>query len=114
MTQEYSDVERENDPCALPDIEVFQLTAEEVAESGAYHDEQHEFMQRREFRLACMNSRDRAKLLDAMASELGIRGGWFWQSCFPGCLPDSEPIGPFDSYDAALADARDGLEEARP
>ena len=33
--------------------------------------------------------------------------GWYWWSCFPGCLPDSEPIGPFETEAAALADAQD-------
>jgi hypothetical protein len=32
--------------------------------------------------------------------------GWFYWYCFPGCLPDSEPIGPFDTEADALADAR--------
>ena len=40
-----------------------------------------------------------------------ITGGWFWWSCFPGCLPDGPPMGPFDSYQEALADARDGIED---
>lgn len=37
--------------------------------------------------------------------------GWYYRSCFPGCLPDSEPIGPFASEEEALEDARRGLEE---
>ena len=37
--------------------------------------------------------------------------GWYWWSCFPGCLPDGAPEGPFDSEEEALADARDGLED---
>ena len=36
--------------------------------------------------------------------------GWYWWSCFPGCLPDGEPCGPFESADAALADVRQFLE----
>ncbi len=35
--------------------------------------------------------------------------GWYWWSCFPGCLPDSEPIGPFNTEAAALENAREGL-----
>ena len=31
--------------------------------------------------------------------------GFYWQSCFPGCIPDSDAIGPFDSETAAIADA---------
>jgi hypothetical protein len=32
--------------------------------------------------------------------------GFYWQSCSPGCLPDGEPIGPFDTEAEALADCR--------
>lgn len=32
--------------------------------------------------------------------------GWYWWSCFPGCLPDSDPVGPFPSEAEALADAQ--------
>ena len=36
-----------------------------------------------------------------------LEAGWYWWACFPGCLPDSPPHGPFDSEAAALTDARD-------
>lgn len=108
MSQHYSDPARENDPHALPDIEVFQLTAREVAESFSYEDERHEFMKRHEFRLASMNTQVREKMFDAMVDELGIEAGWYWFSCFPGCLPDSDPCGPFATEAEALADAQEG------
>lgn len=111
MPQAYSDPEREDDPYALPDLEIFQMTASEVAASSQYEDEQHEFMQRREFRLATMNGLTRDKMLDAMVAELGISGGWFYWYCFPGCLPDGEPVGPYNSYADALAGAQEGREE---
>lgn len=31
--------------------------------------------------------------------------GWYWWSCFPGCLPDGDPSGPFDTHWDALEDA---------
>ena len=31
--------------------------------------------------------------------------GWYWHACCPGCMPDGEPIGPFDSEQDAIADA---------
>lgn len=41
--------------------------------------------------------------------EEGCGGeGWYWWACFPGCLPDGDPIGPFDTEAKALADAREG------
>lgn len=36
--------------------------------------------------------------------------GFYWWSCFPGCLPDGDAIGPFATEEAALADAREGVE----
>lgn len=72
MPQAYSDPERENDPHALPDVEVFHSTD--------YPD---------------------------TPGEDQLDDGWYWWSCFPGCLPDDEPHGPFDTEEDALADAQD-------
>lgn len=41
--------------------------------------------------------------------ELGEYGdidtpGWYWHACFPGCLPDGEPQGPFGSEREAIED----------
>lgn len=107
MAQHYSDETRASDPHALPDVETFYATALEVAASSAYEEERFEYMRRREFRLASMNTRDRERMLEAMVEELGITGGWYWQACFPGCLPDGDPIGPFATEAEALADARE-------
>lgn len=97
MTQAYSDPARKHDPYALPDIEVFQLTAEEAAELD--EDMVYEYL--KQYPLATMNSRDLDKLFTAMVEQEGIRGGWFWH-----CLPDGPPTGPFDSYQEALDDAQ--------
>ena len=32
--------------------------------------------------------------------------GWYWWACFPGCTPDGEPSGPFNSSNQAYRDAR--------
>lgn len=32
--------------------------------------------------------------------------GWYWRACWPGCLPDGDECGPFDSYEQAIMDAR--------
>ncbi len=105
MTQHYSDPERESDPYALPDIEVFQLTAREVAELD--EDTIYEFMKRHEYRLASMNSKTREAMFDAMIEENGIEGGWFYWFCFPGCLPDSEPFGPYGTRQEAIEAAQE-------
>ena len=38
-------------------------------------------------------------------SQDAIAPGWYWQACYPGCLPDSEPVGPFQSEKECIADA---------
>lgn len=107
--QAYSDVSREDDPHALPDIEVWQAAT---------------------YRYDCRRCGD--FILDegsATADPDGatcpgcgrqgpgegtlVRTGqtaWFWWSCFPGCLPDSDVRGPFETEAEALADAREGAE----
>jgi len=77
MTQEYSNTARESDPFALPNIEVF------------FHPD--------DYNLNADPDPD---------SECYEKGFYYWY-CFPGCMPDSDPIGPFESYDAALKDARE-------
>ena len=31
--------------------------------------------------------------------------GWYWWSCFPGCMPDSDALGPFRSEEDAFDNA---------
>jgi hypothetical protein len=33
--------------------------------------------------------------------------GWYYWCCFPGCLPEGDPIGPFRSYEEARRDAEE-------
>lgn len=82
MSQAYSDPERENDPYALPDVEVFYMDDSDCEEC---------------------NTEDTAVGL----TERPYTPGWYYWYCFPGCLPDSDPIGPFDTEDEAIADAQD-------
>jgi hypothetical protein len=103
--QAYSNIDRENDPHALPDLEIFQLTAEEVAEQD--QDLVYEYSKRFEFRLCHMNGRVRQAMLDTIVAEEGITGGWFYWYCFPGCMPDSEAMGPYPTRTAALKAARE-------
>jgi hypothetical protein len=103
VTQAYSSPDRERDPHALPDIEVFQLTAEEFAGN----DEDLMWEAGKRFPLMHMSSRAREKALAWAVESSGATGGWFWWSCFPGCLPDGPAIGPFKTKQEALEDARD-------
>jgi hypothetical protein len=93
--QFYSNPKRENDPHALPDCEIF------------YHEHA-----KRE--LCALNAGDKAKLYgECITDDEGdcLGSGWYYQYCFPGCLPDSEPCGTFATYEQALADARQYAEE---
>jgi hypothetical protein len=47
------------------------------------------------------------------STEVFLAPGWFWWPCFPGCLPDGDPVGPFASEDEALRDAAEcgGLDQ---
>ena len=84
MTQVYSDPARESDPYALPDVEVFEVDE---------HTPEHFFD---------------AVGTDPIATDLV---GWYWWSCFPGCLPDGEPNGPFATEAEAIANAQEGASE---
>jgi hypothetical protein len=85
MTQAYSDPTRESDPHALPDIEVFYVTDPSTSSSAAYNREN-------------ADHGDEFTIYDA---------GWYWWSCFPGCIPDGDPSGPYATEAEALADAQD-------
>jgi hypothetical protein len=80
MTQAYSNPERENDPHALPNIEVFKVS-----------------------RMEAQYNRENADHAD---DNTIFEAGWYWWACLPGCLPDSIVFGPFDTEEEALADAQ--------
>ena len=103
MSQHYSDESREQDEHALPDVEVF---------LAHYADCPH---------CTTTNARDGLGEFHCDSCSKGrkgyrpepedIRTGWFWWTCFPGCLPDSEPFGPFTSEQAAIDDAQKSASE---
>lgn len=111
MSHHYSTPESERSNYTLPDIEVFEMTAREYAESDSNEELIYEYMHKHEFRLASVSSRVREAMFDAMLEEEGIEGGFFWWTCLPGCLPDSCAFGPFKTHAEALADAMDNATE---
>ena len=95
--QAYSDPARERDPHALPDLEVFGPERQGECTrctSGAMFVE---------------DGQDCDSCIDGIVEPTG-ESGWLYWFCFPGCMPDSDPIGPFNSEAEALAAAREEVE----
>lgn len=89
MTQHYSNPKRESDPNALPDVETFYV--------GSGTDTTG---------MGCDAQCRAGHSIDCELRQNGTEPGWYWQACFPGCLPDGEPNGPFDTEAEAVADAQ--------
>jgi hypothetical protein len=53
-------------------------------------------------------------LADGMEENDGTRPapGWYFWACFPGCLPDSDPTGPYESETAAIFAGQDRDKES--
>ena len=79
--QVYRDPNRESDPYALPDVEVFYVGEGEITMP------------------------DDSVVITEDSDCEHYDSGWYWWSCFPGCIPDSDMIGPFDSESEAIDDA---------
>lgn len=45
---------------------------------------------------------------DEDTGAMTFEPGWYVWACFPGCLPDSTPEGPYESMDAAILAWREG------
>ena len=104
--QAYSNPKRASDPHALPDVEVFRGYSFACSACdtdvplfpdyyGLLHPEDE----------ACPECGRIGVRLTSLISR------WYYRFCFPGCLPDSDPFGPFDTQEEALADAQQGAEE---
>lgn len=99
MAQHYSDPARETETFALPDVETFQARYGDCpfCTSTVIDDSSGQFH--------CNECRDGHKGQGIVPDE--IKTGWFYWFCFPGCLPDSEPMGPYETEAEALADAQE-------
>ena len=83
MSQHYIDPKRADDKWSLPDLEVFHWSQADAEEFIGPDDEGNP-----------------------------PNGGWYYQFCLPGCMPDSDPFGPFGPFEseaAALDDARENF-----
>lgn len=100
MTQAYSNPKRENDPYSLPDVEVFYISAEEFQSA----DEDSIFYDMYIQNIGEENRIDESDDLENRVAQ-DMEGFYYW-SCLPGCMPDSDPIGPFETEAEAIADAQ--------
>jgi len=41
---------------------------------------------------------------DTISDNPAELAGFYWQACFPGCLPDGDPMGPFQTEVEAIED----------
>ena len=86
--QIYSDSSRESETFALPNVEVWHVPPGDHRTRRLY------------FETSAMR--------DVYGESIhGMQSGWYWWACFPGCLPDSEAIGPFATEAEAVADAQE-------
>jgi len=100
--QAYSDPKRESDPTALPDVEVFSLWNQEAYCENC--DEEILYQGEHKNILHCSGCARRIGPPDTRTTLPTV--GCYWRSCFPGCLPDGDPVGPFTTEAEALADAQ--------
>lgn len=100
MAQHYSDPARADDPYALPNLETFEAFPLdcEVCDASLCVG----YGEVRAYCEECQKWQE----LPAETGELR----WYYWYCFPGCLPDGDPVGPFETEEEALADAREGVE----
>lgn len=75
----YSNPEREQEPHALPNAETFYIDEHAAKLAG-----------------------ERPELEGEMTEP-----GWYYWYCFPGCMPDSTPMGPYASEQEAIDDCRE-------
>ena len=104
MARFYSDPSRERETWALPNFEAFEVKADEFSAAFVSND-------------GTWMADNMASELDGYAPDEDISGraqelaGWYYWPCFPGCMPDGDATGPFESEEAAIADARDNYGE---
>ncbi len=90
MTYYYLDETREREQYALPNVWVFH-----VEKAEWYVCEQ------------CGERCEESVCDHCEAEAEPVNEGYMYAFCFPGCMPDSEPMGPYPTEEQALKACRD-------
>jgi len=105
MAQHYSNPERESDKYSLPDVETFKANYA-YCQCGSLVFFDHYTSEDGQLVAECPEA-------GPQCSEKAVpltKTGWFYWFCFPGCMPESDPMGPFETEADALRDARSSWE----
>lgn len=90
MSQHYSNPDRETQETALPDVETFRANYTYCDSCGSL----------------IISSDVTYGPCDCGHPQELTMVGWFYWFCFTGCLPDSEPMGPYATEAEAIEDAQ--------
>lgn len=109
--QAYSNPKRENDPHSLSDVEVWQVTANRKLRPDFDYSAECGYS-------VCASCGKAFYPMELECEDepspccgvLALEPGWYWWTCLPGCLPDSEPNGPFTTRAEAIADAQENAD----
>lgn len=104
MAQHYSNPKRANDPHALPNIETFEARIMRCPVCEA------EYPETNRGGTSYRNTDSETTCCHNIPLVRAESAWWFWYA-LPGCLPDSDPWGPFATEDEALAVAREDTGE---
>jgi hypothetical protein len=89
--QFYINPKARHEPFAQPSGETFYVSGAECI-VAAYGDDQDSWL---------------SEVLANHDGPVTDYEGWYWWHCRPGCLPDGEPSGPFQTEAAAIEDAQE-------
>lgn len=107
MAQHYSDASREDEPHALPDAETFYDDGHEL------YDACPECAGPLTTVMAGTRAEGQSCAKCGLSWSTADRVGWYYIYCFPGCLPDGEPEGPYNTEAEAIAAMREEWENGQ-
>lgn len=88
-------------------IEIFKLTATDFLTAGS-GDWRKDLLDAAVSTPETEDGEDANEYEDERQAEAENLAGFYWWTCLPGCLPDGEPSGPFETELEAIEDAGGG------